>query len=206
MCTHPLVFPPNPQPRVTLTIHSAFFSFWGYYGLLYHQITRDFVHDSPLSQQSAVSEADSPHSTQNRENSTPSTTGENSGDQADLSAGRGSLRCQGTDYTILDESSSEQALSLSQGDAILELVSYPEALQIALWPLFGDFVSLRFDVSGQPHVVFRSVGPIQVARQTARAPSHSVSNSTPQADARSPAGPPVKCYHNGLAFNNLLSR
>ena len=36
-------------------------------------------------------------------------------DQAGLSASRGSLRYQGTDYTILDESPFEQALCLSQG-------------------------------------------------------------------------------------------
>ena len=37
----------------------------------------DFVHNSPLAQQSAVSEADSLHSSQNRENSAPGTAGEN---------------------------------------------------------------------------------------------------------------------------------
>ena len=38
----------------------------------------DFVTISPLAQQSAVLEAGSPHSLQNRENSTPSTAGKNS--------------------------------------------------------------------------------------------------------------------------------
>ena len=75
-------------------------------------------------------------------------------DQAGLSAGRGSLRYQGTDYTILDESPSEKVLCLSQGDPILELVSYPEALQLALSCRFGDFASLQFDFSGQHQVVF----------------------------------------------------
>ena len=91
----------------------------------------DFIDRSPLAQQSAVLEADSPHSSQNRENSAPSTAGENmsmaadgfspghvtgvsgdlhSADQASLSAGRGSLWYQGMDYTILDEAPSEQSL------------------------------------------------------------------------------------------------
>ena len=47
-----------------------------------------------------------------------------------------------------------------RGDPILDLVSYPEALQLGLLHWFGDFASLRFDVSGQPQVVFRSIGPI----------------------------------------------
>ena len=94
----------------------------------------DFVTCSPLTQQSDVLEADFPHSSQNRVNSAPSTAGENmsmaagkilpghvtnvagdlhSVDQAGLSAGCGSLRYQGTDYTIFDEAPSEQTLSLS---------------------------------------------------------------------------------------------
>ena len=106
----------------------------------------DFVHQSPLAQQSAVSEADSPHSSQNQEISAPSTAEEklsmaagelspghmtsDPGDlhlanPADLSTGRGSLQYQGTEYTILDESAPKQALCLSQGDPILEFVSYP---------------------------------------------------------------------------------
>ena len=118
----------------------------------------EFVACSPLAKQSAVSEADSPHSSQNRENSAPSTAGENmsmaageilpghvinlagdlhSADQAGLSAGRGSLRYKGTDYMILDKSLSKQTLSLSQGDPILDLVPYPEALQLALSRRFG---------------------------------------------------------------------
>ena len=166
---------------------------------------------SPLAQQSAVLEADSPHSSQNRENSAPSTMGENmsmaageispghltnvagdlhSADQAGLSAGSGSLRYQGTDYTILDEAPSEQTLSLSQGDSILDLVPYPEALQLALLCQFSEFASLRFDPSGLPQVVFHSVGLIQAARQSARAPPHSVSAGTSQAAVQSPAGAP----------------
>ena len=53
-----------------------------------------------------------------------------SADHAGLSAGSGSLRYQDTDYMILDETPSEQTLSLSQGDPILDLAPYP-ALQ---WP------------------------------------------------------------------------
>ena len=171
----------------------------------------EFVACSPLAKQSAVLEADSPHSSQNRENSAPSTVCENmsmaageispvhmtnvagdlhSADQAGLSAGRSSLWYQGTDYTILDEAPSEQTLSLSQGDSLLDLVPYPEALQLVLSRQFGEFASLRFDPSGLPKVVFRSVGPIQVARQSARAPPHSVSAGTLQAASRSPAGAP----------------
>ena len=94
----------------------------------------EFVACSPLAQQSAVLQADSPHSSQNWENSIPSTAGEklsmaageispghvtnvagdlHSADQAGLSAGRGSLRYQGTDYTILDEAPSEQTQFVS---------------------------------------------------------------------------------------------
>ena len=172
---------------------------------------KDFVECSLLAQQSAVLEADSPHSSQNRENSAPSTACENmsvaaaellpghvtdvsgglhSADQAGLSAGCSSLRYQCTDYTILDEAPSEQALSLSQGDSILYLVPYPEPLQLALSRWSSNFASLRFDPSGQPQVVFLSVGPIQAARQSARAPPHSVSAGTSQAAARSPVEPP----------------
>ena len=50
------------------------------------------------------------------------------------------LRYQGTEYTILDESAPEQALCLSQGDPILELVSYPEGLQLTLSRRFGEFI------------------------------------------------------------------
>ena len=93
----------------------------------------DFVACSPLAQQSAVLEADSPHSSQNWENLAPSTASENmsmatgeispghvtnvagdlhSADQAGLSAGRGSLRYQGTDYTILEKAPFKQAPSV----------------------------------------------------------------------------------------------
>ena len=91
---------------------------------------------------------------------------------------------------ILDESAPEQALCLSQGDPILELVSYPEALQLALSRWFGEFDSLLFDVSGQPQVVFHLVSPVQLSRQPARAPPHSVSTGTPQAAAQSQARAP----------------
>ena len=110
-----------------------------------------------------------------------------SADQAGLYAGHGSLRYQGTDYTILDEAPSKQTLSLSQGDSILDLVPYPEAFQLALSRRFSEFASLRFDPSGLPQVVFHSVGPIQVARQSARAPPHSVSAGTSQTAVQSPA-------------------
>ena len=108
----------------------------------------DFVDCNPLAQPSAVLVADSPHSSQNRENSAPSTTGKNmsmaackistghvtnvagdlhSVDQAGLSTDRSSLRYQGTDYTILDKAPSEQtfreALSL-----ILSLILRPSSL------------------------------------------------------------------------------
>ena len=72
-----------------------------------------------------------------------------SADQAGLSARRGSLRYQGTEYTILDESAPKQALCLSQVDPILELVSYPEALQLvgryapALWICPSGVLPLR---------------------------------------------------------------
>ena len=179
----------------------------------------DFVPKSPLTQQSAVSEADSPHSSQNLENSAPGTAGEtlsmataelspglvtsdsrdlHSVDQAGLSAGRSSLWYQGTDYTILDESPPKQALCLSQEDPILELVSYPEALQLALSCRFGDFASLRFEVSGQPQVVFRLVGSVQPSRQSARAPHHSVSSGTPQAAAWSQAGAPSMVHSSSM--------
>ena len=95
----------------------------------------DFLPKSPLAQQSAVSEADSPHASQNRENSAPGTAGKtlsmaagdlssghvttvsgdlHSADQAGLSAGHGSLRYQGTDNTILDGSVPEQAFCLRE--------------------------------------------------------------------------------------------
>ena len=61
---------------------------------------------------------------------------------------------------------------------------------LALSRRFGNFASLRFDPSGQSQVVFRSVGPVQVAGQSARAPPHSVRAGTPQAEARSQAGAP----------------
>ena len=136
----------------------------------------DFVSQSPIAQQNAVSESDSPHSSQ--EFSAPGTAGEklsmaacelspghvttDSGDlhsanPTGLSTDRGSLQYQGTEYTILDESIPEQALCLALRDPILELVSYPEALQLALLHQFGEFASLRFDASGHPQVVFRSV-------------------------------------------------
>ena len=132
----------------------------------------DLVNNSPLAQQSAVLEADSLHSLQNRENSVPSTTGENSSmaageispgqltgapgdlpaDQAGLSAGRGTLRYQGTDYTVVHEVPSEQALSLSQGDPILELVCYPwRPLRGALQP-HGSFC---WGSTPSKHMVFR---------------------------------------------------
>ena len=173
----------------------------------------------PLTQQSAVSEANSPHSSQNRENSAPGTACETlsmaagelspghvtsvsgdlqSADQMGLSAGGGPLRHQGTDYTILDESPPEQAVCVSQGDPILELVAYPEALQLVLSRQFGDFASLRFDFSGQPQVVFHSVGQVQPSRQSARAPPHSVSTSTPQAAAQSQAGAPSVVYSSPM--------
>ena len=156
-----------------LKISSAFFLFLDIYGLFHHQMVMDFVNCSPLAQQSAVLEADSLHSSQNRKNSAPSTTGENlsmaagemlpghmtsvsgglhSAVQAGLSARRSSLLYQGTDYTILDEAPTEQTLSLSQGYSILDLVPYPEALQLALSHRFGDVASLRFDPSGQPQI------------------------------------------------------
>ena len=63
---------------------------------------------------------------------------------------------------------------------------------LALSRRFGDFASLRFDVSGQPQVVFHSVGPVQPSRQPARASPHSVSTGTPHAAARNPDGAPSK--------------
>ena len=39
--------------------------------------------------------------------------------------GHGSLQYQGTNYTIVDESIPEQAFYLTQGDPLLELVSFP---------------------------------------------------------------------------------
>ena len=81
----------------------------------------DFVDNSPLAQQSAVSEADSPHSSQNRENLAPGTAGGNLSMAAgEISPGHvtsdsGNLHSpdraaflwhQGMDYTILDESPS----------------------------------------------------------------------------------------------------
>ena len=74
--------------------------------------------------------------------------------------------------------------------SIIDLVPYPEALELALSRRFGDFDSLRFDPSGQPQVVFCSIGLIQAARQSAQAPPHSVSAGTPQTAVRSPAGAP----------------
>ena len=65
---------------------------------------------------------------------------------------------------MLDDSVPKQAVGPSQGDPILELVSYPEALQLVLSRRFGEFASLQFDVSGQPQVVFRSVGPVQPSK------------------------------------------
>ena len=93
---------------------------------------------------------------------------------AGLSTGRGSLQYQGTDYTILDESIPEHAFYLAQGNPLLELVSFPEALQLALSHRFGDFASLRFDSAGQPQVAFRSVCSVQPCMQPARAPPCSV--------------------------------
>ena len=63
-------------------------------------------------------------------------------------------------------------------------------LQLALSRRFGNFASLRFDVSDQPHVVFHLVGAVQPPRQSARAPPHSMSTGTPQAASRSQAGAP----------------
>ena len=110
--------------------------------------------------------------------------------QTGLFAGHGSLQYQGTDYTILDEAPSEQTLSLSQRDSILYLVPFPETLQLALSRRFGEFASLMFDPSGLPQIVFRSVGLIQAARQSARLPPHSVTAGTSQTAARSLAGAP----------------
>ena len=122
--------------------------------------------ESPLTQQSAVSEADSLYSSQNRGFSAPGTAGENSsmavGDNspgrvtsepsnlhsvnpAGQTTGRHSLQYQGTDYTIL--SIPEQTFYLTQGDPLMELVSFPEALQLALSHRFGDFASMMFDRS-----------------------------------------------------------
>ena len=85
----------------------------------------DRLCQSPLAQQSAVSEANSPHSSQNGEFSAPGTAGENSSvaagelspghmtsdigslhsaNPAGLCTGRGSLQYQGTEYNIIDES------------------------------------------------------------------------------------------------------
>ena len=134
----------------------------------------DKLSESPLAQQSAVWEAVSPHSPQNREFSAPSTAGDNSSmavghvtsapgnlhsvNPAGQSTGHGSLQCQGTNYTIVDESIPEQAFYLTQGDPLIELVSFPEALQLALSRLFGKFASLRFDSVGLPQVAFRLPG------------------------------------------------
>ena len=187
-----------------LTIGSAFLCSYGQIRFVFSPISNGKC--SPLAQQNAVLEVDSPHSSQNRENSSLSTAGENmsmaagkfspghvtdvagdlhSADQAGLSAGRSSLRYQGTDYMILDEAPSKHTLSLSQGDSIVDLVVYPEALQLALSHHFGEFASLRFNPSGLPQVVLHSVGPIQAARQSAWAPPHSVSSGTSQAVGRS---------------------
>ena len=73
---------------------------------------------------------------------------------------------------------------------MLELVSCTEALELLLSRWFREFASLLFDASGQPQVVFRSVGPVQSCRQPARALPHSVSTSTPQAAAQSQARAP----------------
>ena len=43
--------------------------------------------------------------------------------------GRGSLQYQGINYNIVDESIPEQAFYLTQGDPLLELVSFSEPLQ-----------------------------------------------------------------------------
>ena len=86
---------------------------------------------------------------------------QHSADHVGLSAGHGSLWYQGTEYTILDESAPRAGTCLSQGDPILELVFYPEALQLAL---------LRW---------------LQLTRQSARAPPHSMSTCTPNAGAPS---------------------
>ena len=124
--------------------------------------------ETPLAEQSAVSEAVSPHSPQNF--SAPGTAGENSSMAASdtcnspehvtssgnlhsvnptgQSTGRGSLQYHGTNYTIIGESIREQAFYLTQGDPLLELVSFHEALQPALSCRFGKFASLRFDSAG----------------------------------------------------------
>ena len=110
--------------------------------------------ESPLAQQGAVSEADSPYSDQNQEFSVPGDVGDKSstafGDKspghvtrepgnlhkvnlAGQTTGRGSLQYQG-------KSIPEQAVYLTQVDP--GVVSFPEALQLALSCHFGDYASL----------------------------------------------------------------
>ena len=97
---------------------------------------------------------------------------------AGQSTSRGSLQYQGTDYTIIDESIPEQAFYLTQGDPLLELVSFPEALQLALSHRFGEFASLRFDSVGIPQVAFPSIRPVDMANyqqwlmETGRQPNY----------------------------------
>ena len=76
--------------------------------------------------------------------------------------------------------------------------TYSEALQVALSCRVSDFASLRFDASGQPQVVFHSVGPIQPSSQSARALPHTVSTGPPQAAARSQAGAPSAVHSSPM--------
>ena len=127
--------------------------------------------ESPLAQQSASSEADTPYSSLNQEFLAPDTMGEKSsmavGDKSpghvtsesgnshpvNLAGptGHSSMQYQGSSYTILDELVPEQAFYLTQGDSLLELVAFLEALQLALSRRFGDFAFLRFDSVGCSH-------------------------------------------------------
>ena len=79
---------------------------------------------------------------------------------AGQSTGRGSLQYQGTEYTIIDESILEQAIYLTQGDPLPELVSFPEALQLVLSRRFSEFASLGFDSEGQPQARSALCSPV----------------------------------------------
>ena len=145
MCTHPSVFTAPGDAGNSLHVFSCCWSFLG-------RFSPDFRWISLLIP-SHPAECRFPTFFSESGVFAPGTAGENSskaaGDKspghvtsdsgnlhlanpAGQSTGRSSLQYQGTDYTIIDESIPEQALYLTQGDPLLELVSFPEALQIEL--------------------------------------------------------------------------